>query len=119
MQVLFEAIEHRNTFFQVEAPWIKNFYISDFIRYAIPCGYDNKFTLGGTQDYGCYDRAVDQHTSNSIMENCCKFDPNIIKARVIRTWVGLRPHRSRTRAELETLNNAVVSVMQYRKIDPV
>lgn len=93
---------------KVEAPLIKNFYVMDAITYAIPCGYDNLVTLGGTQDFGLFDNEIDNYITQSIMDRCCKFNSDLRTAPIVRKWVGHRPYRSKVRAEIEIKNGLKV-----------
>lgn len=66
-------------------------------------------TLGGTADYGSFDRTVIPEVADSIVDQCSQLLPNLKYAPRIRDWVGLRPFRKEVRVELEKLNSSVVS----------
>lgn len=80
---------------------MKNFCIRDGSTYIIPCGYDNAVTLGGTRDYCNFDTTVDPFAAKSVKYRCIQILPELQNASVLRTWVGLRPHRYSVRVETE------------------
>jgi len=60
--------------------------------------------LGGTEDEGVWDLAVDPATTNEIRARCIALEPALKNAALLSEAVGLRPGRSEVR--LETVRSA-------------
>lgn len=92
----------------MKAPWIKTFFYADYDTYVIP---GTEFvTLGGCRHYDSYSLDISKHDTAAIMERCTDFIPSLKKAPVIKTWVGLRPHRSCVRVEFEEISGLKVTI---------
>lgn len=92
----------RGQVIKVKAPWIKTAFYSDSDTYIIP-GFDGSVTLGGTRQYESWKLEPDKYDSLSIRDRCESLLPNLKNAPVIREAVGLRPHRSSVRVEMEII----------------
>lgn len=88
-------------YFQVSAPWIKNFFYADYDTYVIP-GLDG-VTLGGCRNYDGYDTNLSRHDSAAIWERCTRLVPSLMNCTIERESVGLRPHRDPVRIETELI----------------
>jgi len=98
----------------VKAPWQKNFVFGDETTYIIP--NRDVVTLGGSRAFDNYSLQVDPHESASIWERCCALVPSISKAKVLREWVGLRPHRDPVRVETEFLKVPSHGVLKVKTL---
>ncbi|KAI0213637.1 D-amino-acid oxidase [Lamellibrachia satsuma] len=92
---------------QVEAPWIKHFYIDDEF-YVLP-GI-NHVTLGGTEQEGNWNTSADKTDRNRIWEGCVRLVPSLKRATVLQDTVGLRPCRHTVRLERETVQHGSKTV---------
>lgn len=93
---------------QVFAPWLKNFYYSEYDTYILPSNRDGVVTLGGCRQYESYSVAVSRHDTAAILERCYELLPALKDAPILREWVGLRPHRSEVRVEAEKIGKLLV-----------
>lgn len=92
----------------MHAPWITKFYYRDFDTFIVPLGNGN-ITLGTSKDYENYDLSINKRDSESIIERCASVVPSIRRAKIIKEWVGLRPHRHILRIEIEKRQDLIVS----------
>lgn len=84
----------------VEAPWLKHFIrAGDGMTYIYPGVHS--VTVGGTRQRDDWRLEVDDDDTKSILTRCSKLAPSLSKAKVVSTWVGLRPTRSSPRVERE------------------
>lgn len=101
---------------KVRAPWIKTAFYADSDTYIIP-GFDGTVTLGGTRQYESWNLEPDKYDSLAIRDRCESLVPGLRKAPVVREAVGLRPHRSSVRVEMEIIrdsaDNAVRVIHNY------
>jgi len=65
--------------------------------------------LGGCRHYESNDVSISHHDSAAIKERCFKLIPSLQRARVLKEFAGLRPHRSVVRVEPEVLGKLKVS----------
>ena len=65
--------------------------------------------LGGCRHYESNDVCISRHDSAAIKERCFKLIPSLQRARVLKEFAGLRPHRSVVRVEPEVLGKLKVS----------
>jgi glycine/D-amino acid oxidase-like deaminating enzyme len=77
------------------------FFYHDFDTYVIP-GMD-LVTLGGTRQLDSWNENVDPNDAKGIWDRCTGLVPSLAGATVVKQWVGLRPHRSEVRCEVEEL----------------
>ena len=89
----------------LNAPWLKNFVVlidgtQDF-TYIYPRSSD--VVVGGTSKVNDWNDKSNVETSVSRLEACRKVMPGLEKARVMSTWVGLRPGRSKIRLTCDTM----------------
>lgn len=92
----------RGQVLNVEAPWLKHFIrVGDGKTYIYP-GVHN-VTIGGTRQEQDCRLQVDEGDTSSILERCCRLEPSLAHAKVLREWVGLRPSRRNPRVEREQL----------------
>lgn len=89
-----DMVPYRGQVIRVSAPWVNRFFCDDSettFCYILP----NKdcVLLGGTHDENDWNLDVDEKTSQTILERCCKMMPSLKDAKVIKTAVGLRPGR--------------------------
>lgn len=66
-------------------------------------GFD-AVTLGGCRQFDSYDLSINRYDAASIYERCTSLVPSLKSARVVKHWVGLRPHRDPVRIEKQILN---------------
>ena len=78
----------------------------DELAYIIP--RPDCTVLGGTQDVGVWDTAVDPGTAQAILARCVALEPDLADARVLSHAVGLRPGRPEPRLETERRDGGVV-----------
>ncbi|XP_042859023.1 D-aspartate oxidase-like [Penaeus japonicus] len=98
-----DVVPVRGQIFQVKAPWVKKFCFTDQDAYIIP-GIDH-VTVGGTRQFDNSKLEVDKFDSRAIWEKCTSLMPSLKDAKVIREWVGLRPHRHVVRVESEVITS--------------
>ena len=84
----------------VSAPWLKNFVVlvnlkANELMYVYP--RSSEVLLGGSAKVKDYNSESDVKLSESRLEACKKFVPGLENARVLGSWVGLRPCRSKIR----------------------
>nr|XP_053637781.1 D-aspartate oxidase-like isoform X1 [Cherax quadricarinatus] len=91
----------RGQIYQVKAPWVENFFMTDNFTYVIP-GI-NHVTLGTTNQLNSSKQEIDEYDSMNIWGKCTSLVPSLQKAQVIREWVGLRPYRPVVRVERELM----------------
>ncbi|ELU06258.1 hypothetical protein CAPTEDRAFT_19157 [Capitella teleta] len=93
----------RGQVFKVLAPWIKHsLHVGDAAKIYIIPGIEY-ITVGGTRQENDTDTKVREEDAKIIWENACKVMPSLKKAKIIRQWAGLRPHREPLRLERQTL----------------
>ena len=86
----------------VNAPWIKNFLVvkcSSKYIYVYPRTED--VLLGGTCVVNDWNTASNPEVSQSQLNACQETMPSLKNARVMSTWVGLRPGRSKIRLDYD------------------
>ncbi|XP_046831425.1 D-aspartate oxidase isoform X2 [Vespa crabro] len=90
---------------RVKAPWVLHCFVvdDDNCNYVIP--NTNNVILGGTHQEGDYDLCVREKDTKFIHEGCHRILPSLKKAEILRSWVGLRPVRSKVRLETEILES--------------
>ncbi|KAK7074694.1 hypothetical protein SK128_019903 [Halocaridina rubra] len=95
----------RGQVFKVRAPWIKNFFYTDYDTYILP-GFD-LITVGGTRQFDSYNDELCPHDAAAIWERAIAILPSLKEGEIVRQWVGLRPYRPMVRVEKEimTFNN--------------
>jgi len=91
---------------KVHAPWIKTFFYAENDTYVIP--RSDGVILGGCRHYESYDVSISRHDSAAIRERCFKLIPSLQRARILKEFAGLRPHRSIVRVEPEMLGKLKV-----------
>lgn len=77
---------------QVRAPWIKLFFYGELDTYVIP-GVEGAVTLGGSRSYDCEIMDPCPYEQAAIMKRCTRLIPSLESLEIVRTKVGLRPHR--------------------------
>ncbi|CAH0380899.1 unnamed protein product [Bemisia tabaci] len=103
-----KVVPIRGQVIKVFAPWLKNFYYSEYDTYILPSNRDGVVTLGGCRQYESYSVAVSRHDTAAILERCYELLPALKDAPILREWVGLRPHRSEVRVEAEKIGKLLV-----------
>jgi len=91
---------------KVHAPWIKTFFYAENDTYVIP--RSDGVILGGCRHYESNDVSISRHDSAAIKERCFKLIPSLQRARILKEFAGLRPHRSIVRVEPEMLGKLKV-----------
>lgn len=92
----------RGQVLKVEAPWLKHFVRdADGKTYIYPGIHS--VTIGGTRQQDDWRLIADQGDTKGILERCSKLEPSLSKAKVLSTWVGLRPGRKNPRVEREVV----------------
>lgn len=92
----------RGQVLNVEAPWLKHFIRDgDGKTYIYPGVHS--VTIGGTRQERDWNLRVEESDTSSILERCCRLEPSLAHAKVLREWVGLRPSRRNPRVEREQL----------------
>lgn len=89
----------RGQVIKVHAPWLKIGFYGDYDTYIIP-GFEG-VTLGGCRNYDSYNMELCKYDSMSIRERCFNMLPSLKNAKIIRESVGLRPHRTPVRVEID------------------
>ncbi|XP_029900288.1 D-aspartate oxidase-like [Myripristis murdjan] len=89
----------RGQILKVQAPWLKHFIDENGKTYIYPGIHS--VTIGGTRQEGDWRLDVDEGDTRSIIERCSRLEPSLSKAKVLSTWVGLRPGRRNVRVERE------------------
>lgn len=95
---------------QVDAPWLKQFLYADYDTYIIP-NSRGIATLGGCRHYDSHHTNVCLYDQAAILDRCYKLMPRLKEARIIKQWVGLRPHRDPVRVEIE--HHGKLKVKEY------
>lgn len=72
---------------------------SSGLTYVVPRSHD--IVVGGTEEEGSWDRAVDPRVAADILARATALVPDLAAARVLRHRVGLRPARATVRIEEE------------------
>lgn len=85
---------------QVDAPWLKQFFYADYDTYIVP-NSKGIVTLGGCRHYDSHHTNFCEYDKAAILERCYKLVPRLKEDRIIKHWVGLRPHRDPVRVEVE------------------
>jgi len=89
---------------RVECPslklWLRN---NDDWTYIFPRSQD--VCLGGTYEKNEWNTDRNEQTATEIIRKCAELCPDLAHARVLNHWIGLRPHRTRLRLEMELLND--------------
>ncbi|KAK5858036.1 hypothetical protein PBY51_011235 [Eleginops maclovinus] len=92
----------RGQVLKMAAPWLQHFIRDgDGLTYIYP-GIQGA-TVGGTRQGGDWRLQVDEGDTRSILQRCNRLEPSLSRARVLSTWVGLRPDRRSPRVERELL----------------
>lgn len=102
-----DLVPIRGQVVKVKAPWLKTAFYNDLDTYIIP-GLDGVATLGGTRQYDSYNLDVCKYDMGAITERCYKMLPQLKKALIVETKVGLRPHRIPVRVEMELVSGVKV-----------
>ena len=111
----FKLVPIRGQVLKVAAPWIKMAYYADYDTYIVP-GLNGQATLGGCRNYDSYSMEPSQYDYDSIQSRCAALVPSLKQAKVTAVKVGLRPHRSPVRVEIEfkdTTNGILKIVHNY------
>lgn len=90
----------RGQVLKVAAPWLKMAFYADYDTYVVP-GLNGQATLGGCRNYDSYCMEPNQYDYDSIKTRCEALVPSLKQAKVTGVKVGLRPHRSPVRVEIE------------------
>lgn len=102
----------RGQVLKVEAPWLKHFIRdADGKTYMYPGVHS--VTIGGTRQQDDWRLTPDGDDTKGILERCGELEPSLRKAKVLSTWVGLRPGRKNPRVEREVVQ------LQGRKVPVV
>lgn len=94
-----EMFPVRGHLIRVQAPWVKNAYFADSSTYIYP-GQDD-VVLGGTRHVGEESLDYSEDTFNDVLHRCYQILPGLKSAPIVRKWVGIRPHRTSIRTEIE------------------
>lgn len=97
---------------RVEAPWIFHCTIDDIRMNQFVPNLDSVF-LGGTAQYGNYNKNVDAKDSKHIREGSIELCKSLENSKILWEWAGLRPGRDSVRLEVETYT------LQSGKIIPI
>lgn len=92
----------RGQILKVHAPWIQHFTRSSDGKTYIYPGIDG-VTLGGTRQEHDWRLQLDDGDTASILQRCTELEPSLVKAKVLRKWVGLRPSRKNARLERDVV----------------
>lgn len=85
---------------RVSAPSIHHFYMHDSDwAYLFPRHGD--VVCGGTYEPGQWSTAQNDSSRQEILRKCSRIIPDIEHATILNEWIGVRPHRSWIRCELE------------------
>lgn len=79
--------------------------------YVIP--RSNDIVVGGTAVENNFDRHVDHDVTEAIMRRAARLVPQLTRAEILSTAVGLRPTRPKVRLELEHGTNGAAVVHNY------
>ena len=98
----------------VIAPWLKHFLVlikktGEEFSYIYP--RSSETILGGTGKVNDWNDKSNVELSISRLEACRKVVPGLEKARVMSTWVGLRPGRSKIRLTCDTMSDSSVTII--------
>lgn len=88
----------------INAPWLKTFVVivdKSELLFIFPRTTD--VVMGGTAQIDDWNDESDDELSESRLKACRKVFPGLEKARVMSTWAGLRPGRSKIRLTHETV----------------
>lgn len=96
----YKLVPIRGQVAKVDAPWLKQFFYADYDTYIVP-NSRGIVTLGGCRHYDSHHTDICPHDQAAILERCYKLVPRLKNDRIIKTWVGLRPHRDPVRVEVE------------------
>ncbi|KAL3049732.1 hypothetical protein OYC64_009063 [Pagothenia borchgrevinki] len=90
----------RGQVLKMEAPWLQHFIRDgDGLTYIFP-GIQG-VTIGGTRQGGDWNLQVDENDTRGILKRCSSLEPSLKRARILSSWVGLRPDRKTPRVEVE------------------
>ena len=90
----------RGQVLKMEAPWLQHFIRDgDGLTYIFP-GIQG-VTIGGTRQGGDWNLQVDENDTRGILKRCSSLEPSLKQARILSSWVGLRPDRKTPRVEVE------------------
>lgn len=96
----YKLVPIRGQVAKADAPWLKQFFYADYDTYIIP-NSKGIATLGGCRHYDSHHTNVCPYDQTAILDRCYKLVPRLKEARIIKQWVGLRPHRDPVRVEVE------------------
>lgn len=102
----------------MRAPWIKLFFYGELDTYVIP-GVEGAVTLGGSRSYDCEIMDPCPYEQAAIMKRCTRLIPSLESLEIVRTKVGLRPHREggvRVAGDIIADSNgkAIVGIRSFR-----
>jgi len=100
-----ELLPLRGQVLRVEAPWIKTALYADDI-YIIP-GL-NYVTIGGVRQHNNWTDEIEPYDEKKLWSKAKELFPVISKAKKKGSFVGLRPHRSFPRIEIETVGRKTI-----------
>ncbi|XP_049871494.1 D-amino-acid oxidase isoform X1 [Pectinophora gossypiella] len=90
----------RGQVFKAIVPWLNEVVIDqDSCHYIIPNA--ETCVLGGTHQNHDYNTKEDKNDTDHILNGCRSMIPGLKHAKIVDTWVGLRPGRDAVRLEAE------------------
>lgn len=98
-----ELVPIRGQVIKVQAPWIKMAFYGDYDTYIIP-GFE-AVTLGGCRQFDSYNQDICPYDRMAILNRCYNLLPSLKTAPIQKELMGLRPHRSRVRVDVEITQN--------------
>lgn len=101
---------------RVHAPWVRHHVESHSLdaskpAYIIP--NTDTIVLGGTKQAGNEDRTYTEDDVQEILDRCQQVVPSLKSAKVLSSWVGIRPGREGIRLELEKRQNGPSVIHNY------
>uniref|UniRef100_A0A7N6AGE5 D-amino-acid oxidase n=1 Tax=Anabas testudineus TaxID=64144 RepID=A0A7N6AGE5_ANATE len=106
----------RGQIVKVDAPWLKHWIAThDFTKGTYntitqPFVLSRLVTVGGIFQLGNWNEQCNSTDHKKIWEEACQLEPSLKHARIVETWSGLRPVRSKVRLERETIQCGATTV---------